>query len=125
MDDLLAEALAPVLAPLAEGCFEVQPPGAARRAVEHLWENRRHVRILLDDTVHAIALRSFAAQISATLQRVLHRTGAEPALDSEPIALQPATGHLAVLGTWISGCSSHSAQEVASAFHAGGVEQER
>src|ERR1700722_18718403 len=54
MDDLLAETLAPVLAPLAEGCFEPQQQEAARRAVEHIWENRRHARLLLGDDVRAI-----------------------------------------------------------------------
>ena len=120
MDDLLAETLAPVLAPLAEGCFEPHQQEAARRAVEHIWENRRHARILLGDVVHAIVLRSFTAQIGAALQRVLHRTGAKPALDPELISLQLATGQLAVLGAWMSGRSGHTAHEVANALHASG-----
>jgi hypothetical protein len=120
MDDLLAETLAPLLAPLAEGCFEPHQQEAAVRVVEHIWENRRHARILLGDVVHAIVLRSFTAQIGAALQRFLQLTGAKPALAPDLIALQLATGQLAVLGAWMSGRSGHTAQEVASALHVSG-----
>jgi len=102
MDDLLAEAIAPVLAPLAEGCFEAHQQEAARRAVEHIWENRRHAA----NPAWRCRARNCLAQFHSPdwcglAARSPPDTG-QAVLDPELIALQLATGQLAVLGAWMS-----------------------
>ena len=120
IDDLMAQTLGAVLAPLASGCFEPHPPQEAHRLVEHVWENRRLAHILLKGEAQPIVLRSLTAQFEAILTHVLTDPGAKPILAPDLIALQLAASQLALLGAWVSGRSGHSAQEIAAALHASG-----
>lgn len=108
----------PVLAPLADGCFEVSVPELAVRATEHLWENRRIARAMLSGDAYAVVLRSFAELFSSALAKQLNagRTQLEPEL----IGLQLAAGQLAVLSAWLSGRSSRSCRQIADALHGSG-----
>jgi AcrR family transcriptional regulator len=120
LDGLLAEALARVLAPLADNCFEREPTAAARQAVAHLWENRRTARALLSGTAQAIVQRSLAEYFVALLRRGTADLAARPMLEPELMAQQLAAGQLAILAAWLSGRSAHTSVEIADAMHVSG-----
>ena len=118
LDDLLAQTLGPVFAPLANGCFESTTSDAAFKTVEHLWANRRLARALMCGDAYAVVLRSFAARFTSAVAN--YTGGRSIQLEPELIGLQLAAGQLAVLSAWLSGRSNHSACEIAYALHASG-----
>jgi AcrR family transcriptional regulator len=120
VDDVLAQTLGALLAPLAKGCFEAQPPAAARQILEHIWENRRLGHILFNGEAQGLVLQSFAAQFEEALLSVPRREGAKPILSPPLIALHLAAGQLALMRAWISGRYGHSAQEISEAMYASG-----
>jgi AcrR family transcriptional regulator len=121
LDDLLAHALSPILAPLADACFEPALPDRAAAVVEHFWDNRRLARRLLSGDAHDVVRRAFAGQIAEALTRRVDASRiASARLEPELIALAVAAGQLELLTAWLSGRSSRSAREFAGALHAAG-----
>lgn len=120
LDDLLSQALGPVLAPLALGCFDEAVPETAVRSMRHLWDNRRLAGALLGGDGEDIVLRSFAAQFASALQEAGQPCADSPLLGTELIALHLAAGQLTILGAWLAGRSGLTAVETAITLHAAG-----
>ncbi len=119
VEDLLAQSLAAVFAPLTSAFSETEPTDAALRAVRHVWENRRLARVLFSGASYRIALRSLAGQFEAALKTNMAASRTNPILALDLIALQLAAAQLALLNAWTSGRSHHSAPEITRALHAG------
>lgn len=116
VDDVLDLALRPVLAPLVWASIRPDGLGEAQRALEHIWENRRHARALLIGDAQSVVLNSFAGQFATALQEHHRPNKVKPLLAIDLIALHLAAAQLAVLQAWLSGRFSHSAAAVAAAM---------
>ncbi len=53
-EDILAESLIPILAPLADSCVQNEPSPELIATVEHFWESRRLAKALLIDRARGI-----------------------------------------------------------------------
>jgi AcrR family transcriptional regulator len=120
LDGVLAETLSGVLAPLADGCFETAPTEAARRAVAHIWQNRRTARALLSGAAQPIVQRTLAEYFLVLLRRRPADLAGRAMLEPELMAQQLAAGQLAILAAWLSGRSVHTAAEIADAMQVSG-----
>ena len=97
-----------------------RPRDDAERLVERIWEHRRLAQVLFKDETHTIVVPSFAAEFEVSIQGHLCSFRCTPLLAPNLIALQLAASQLAVLSAWVSGCSGHSAHEIAVELHASG-----
>ena len=114
LDDLLAQSMIPVLAPLAETCVEAAPTPALDGVVAHFWDNRRLAQKLLAGESYPVVLRCLAERLEA----VLIGSGARLELSAALLAKQIAAAELALLAGWLTGRSGHDAAEIARALHA-------
>ena len=114
-EDILAESLAPILAPLADACVSESFDARIGKAVEHFWENRRLARALLSGRARLVVSRLHASLIEA-------RLSANPAcIDALPSALaatQLAHAQLALIDEWLSGRYGCPAEVIAKMLHA-------
>lgn len=120
LDDLLAHTVMPVLRPIARGCMEPTIPAAMLQVVEHFWINRALARALLQSAAHAVILRTFADLFASEIREAARGRKLTFGIEPELLAAQLASGHLAVLNSWVSGRSAAPPSAIAQAMHATG-----
>ena len=120
LDDLLAQTIVTVLRPIAQGCMEPAMPAAMLQVVEHFWINRALARALLQSAAQAVVLRAFADLFAAEIRGAACGRKLAFGIEPELLALQLASGHLAVPNAWVSGRSAASSSAIAHAMHATG-----
>ena len=120
LDDLLAQTISTVLRPIAQGCTKPSMPASMLQVVEHFWINRSLVRALLQTTTYAVVLRAFADLFAAEVRDAACGKKLAFGIEPELLALQLASGHLAMLNAWASGRSAASSTAIAEAMHATG-----
>jgi AcrR family transcriptional regulator len=114
-DAVLADSIARPFAPLVH----LVDPGAAAAALQpilgHIWENRAHVTILVDNPTRRAVARALAQRIHARL-RARALTAARPRrVRLAAIAL--AEAQLALIAAWLSRELPASAAELAEQLH--------
>lgn len=116
-EDLLAQAIAPVLEPLAAAGFAAADEPRLAAMLEHFWDNRKLARALMTGRAHAAIARMLAALIETRLADV---PAPDDALPPALAAVQLAHGRLALVEAWLSGRHGCSAAQIAAAMGAQG-----
>lgn len=113
-EDILAQSLLPILAPLADTCVADRTDPALLAAVEHFWTNRRHTRALLTGRARDVVVRQLALLIGERLARTAPMRSLLPA----PIAAAHlANGQIAIIDAWVTGQHGSTATAIADALH--------
>ncbi len=121
VDEVLAFSVARILAPVATSITQAEPPPGLTDIIQHFWDNRRMARALLAGGGHPVIQRLFTEQIEAGLAELRARLGVTaPRVSPKLAATHLAAGALALIGAWLSGQASGSADEIAGTLHAGG-----
>jgi AcrR family transcriptional regulator len=116
-DDLLAESLVAVLEPLAKACQAQKPDPRILRIIEHFWDNRQLAKALLSGRARMIMTRQLAGLIEQSLCLEASSEGSgQTAIPISLVAVQLASGQLALIDEWLSGRYGCSATQIASAL---------
>jgi AcrR family transcriptional regulator len=121
VDEVLAVSISQLLAPIAAGMAKPDMDLRTVSIVQHFWENRRIARTVLSGGVETVVGRLFAAQVEAAFAGLPRRHGIEIRYAPARLAAaQVASGTLALIGAWLAGRASATADQVARSVHAGG-----
>jgi AcrR family transcriptional regulator len=114
---LLAETVAPLLAPLADaGRHETIDPKLAW-VVEHFWENRRRAQAMIGGGAWAAMTRLLATMIEARLNEGRRPRRNQPALPTPLAASLLARAQMGLIEEWVCGHKRCSAEVLARALH--------
>lgn len=121
VDEVLAFSVARILAPVAASVTRAEPQPGLTGIIQHFWDNRRMARALLAGGGHLVIQRLFTEQIEAGLAELRSELGVTaPRVSPRLAAVHLAAGSLALIGAWLGGQASGSAEDIAGALHAGG-----
>jgi AcrR family transcriptional regulator len=116
-DDLLAQCLVTVLAPLADCCVEPAFAPQLHELLEHFWQNRQMARPLMSGQHYFRLCRQLSGLIADRLAAREVAAG-DTSLPHGLAGLQLAHGQLALVQGWLSGRYAASAEMVARRLHA-------
>lgn len=110
-DDILLDALAPLVLALATAASGRAARPYVRDFVAHLWERRSVTRALLDSTAAPLIQRRLASSIHPHALRAGHADGG-----SAIVAAGIAAAQLAMLECWLAGHGSATIDEMTDAL---------
>lgn len=116
-DDLLRQAMTPLLGVLAGAPTDAAQPSHVERVLAHFWDNRRLARVMLGGTARRLLSRFLAELIEERLATATRRSRhAAPMVPVPMIAAQLADGQLALLESWLTDYPACPAGDVSSAL---------
>jgi len=116
-DDLLRQAMTPLLGVLAGAAGDAAQPAHVERVLAHFWDNRRLARVMLGGTARRLMSVFLGELIEERLAAAARRSRrAAPIVPLRMIAAQLAAGQLALLESWLTASPACSTRDVSSAL---------
>ena len=114
---ILAETVAPLLAPLAEAGVDATVDPKLAWVVQHFWENRRRAQAMIAGGAWAAMTRLLATMIETRLNRITRPRRNRPDLPAPLAASLLARAQMGLIEEWVRGHKRCSAEVLAHALH--------